>query len=69
MTPPPNSEGHRLHTGRGKHAQKPEQQPAEQVRAEIREDLAALNAFVEAYGSFAEMVREHCATDDRDAAR
>jgi antitoxin CcdA len=40
---------------------------AEQVRADIRQDLCALNAFVEAHGSFAEMVREHYATVEGDA--
>jgi antitoxin CcdA len=45
------------------------QGPAEQARAEIRQDLAALNAFVEAHGSFAEMVREHYVTVDGAAAR
>lgn len=40
---------------------------AEQARAEIRQDLAALSAFVEAHGSFAEMVREHDATVEGDA--
>ena len=35
------------------------QRLAEQVRAEIRRDLGALDAFVEAHGSFADMVREH----------
>ena len=40
---------------------------AEQVRADIRQDLCALNAFVEAHGSFAEMVREHYSTVDGDA--
>ena len=40
---------------------------AEQVRADIRQDLGALNAFVETHGSFAEMVREHYATVDGDA--
>jgi post-segregation antitoxin (ccd killing protein) len=39
---------------------------AEQARAEIRQDLRALDAFVEAHGSFAEMVREHYATVDGD---
>ena len=43
------------------------QRLAEQARAEIRQDLGALNAFVEAHGSFAEMVREHYATVDGDA--
>jgi hypothetical protein len=37
------------------------QQVAEQVRAEIRQDLGALKAFLEAHGSFAEIVREHYA--------
>jgi post-segregation antitoxin (ccd killing protein) len=40
---------------------------AEQARAEIRQDLGALKAFIEAHGSFAEMVREHYATVDHDA--
>ena len=40
---------------------------AEQVKADIRRDPGALNAFVETHGSFAEMVREHYATIDGDA--
>jgi hypothetical protein len=40
---------------------------AEQATADIRQDLGALNAFVETHGSFAEMVREHFATIDGDA--
>jgi hypothetical protein len=40
---------------------------AEQATADIRQDLGALNAFVETHGSFAEMVREHYATNDGDA--
>jgi antitoxin CcdA len=43
------------------------QRLAEQARAEIRQDLAALSAFVEVHGSFAEMVREYYATVDSDA--
>lgn len=43
------------------------QRMAEQVRADVRRDLGALNAFVEAHGSFPEMVREHYATVDGDA--
>ena len=43
------------------------QRRAEQVRADIGRDLGALNAFVEAHGSFAAMVREHYATGDGDA--
>jgi post-segregation antitoxin (ccd killing protein) len=43
------------------------QRLAEQARADIRQDLEALNAFVEAHGSFAGMVREHYATVDGDA--
>jgi post-segregation antitoxin (ccd killing protein) len=43
------------------------QRLAEQVRADVHRDLGAHNAFVEANGSFAEMVREHYATVDRDA--
>jgi post-segregation antitoxin (ccd killing protein) len=41
---------------------------AEQVRADIRQDLLALNAFVEAHGSFAAMVREHYASVDGAAS-
>jgi hypothetical protein len=44
------------------------QRLVEQARADIRQDLAALSAFVEAHGSFAEMVREHYATIDNDAS-
>lgn len=40
----------------------------EQARADVRQDLAALSAFVDAHGSFAEMVREHYATIDSDAS-
>jgi hypothetical protein len=40
---------------------------AEQARADIAQDLGALSAFVEAHGSFAEMVREHYAAVDGDA--
>jgi post-segregation antitoxin (ccd killing protein) len=40
---------------------------AEQVRADIRRDLGALDAFVEAHGSFPDMVREHYATVEDDA--
>ena len=40
---------------------------AEQIEADIRQDLDALNAFVEVHGSFGEMVREHYATADNDA--
>lgn len=43
------------------------QRLAEQARADIVQDLKALNAFVEAHGSFAAMVREHYATVDGDA--
>jgi post-segregation antitoxin (ccd killing protein) len=42
------------------------QRLAEQAKADIDRDLQALNAFVEAHGSFAEMVREHYATVDVD---
>ena len=40
---------------------------AEQIEAEIRQDLGALNAFVEVHGSFGEMVHEHYATAESDA--
>lgn len=43
------------------------QRLAEQAKVDIDRDLQALNAFVEAHGSFAEMVREHYATVDGDA--
>jgi hypothetical protein len=45
------------------------QQMAQQARSEINQDLAALNAFVETHGSFAEMAREHYATVDGNRAR
>jgi len=40
---------------------------AEQAKVEIDRDLEALNAFVEAHGSFADMVREHYAAVEDDA--
>lgn len=43
------------------------QRLAEQAKAEIERDLRALDAFVEANGSFGEMVREHYAAVDGDA--
>jgi post-segregation antitoxin (ccd killing protein) len=43
------------------------QRLAEQAKSEVRQDLDALEAFVEAHGSFAEMVRDHYATVDVDA--
>jgi antitoxin CcdA len=43
------------------------QRQAEQAKAEIRQDLAALSVFVEKHGSFAEMAREHYATAEGDA--
>jgi post-segregation antitoxin (ccd killing protein) len=43
------------------------QHVAEQVKAEIHQDLAAYSAFVETHGSFADMVREHYAAVDSDA--
>jgi antitoxin CcdA len=41
---------------------------AERVRAQIRCDLAAYDAFIEQHGSFAAMVREHYALPDDDAS-
>ena len=41
--------------------------PAERARTDVRQDLAAFHAFVEAHGSFADMVREHYAVVDGDA--
>jgi hypothetical protein len=55
MTPPPNSA-----------ERAPAQRLAEETRADIRQDLAALDAFVETHGSFAEIVRDHYATVDGD---
>jgi antitoxin CcdA len=43
------------------------QRLAEQAKADIDRDLGAFNAFVEAHGSFSEMVREHYAIVDGDA--
>lgn len=43
------------------------QRLAEQAKADIARDLQALNAFIEANGSFGEMVREHYAAVDSDA--
>jgi hypothetical protein len=53
MIPPPSSAGEAL-----------AQRLAHQARQDISQDLAALNAFVETHGSFAEMAREHYATVD-----
>jgi antitoxin CcdA len=36
---------------------------AEQLQAEIRQDLEAANAYMAKHGSFAEMVREHYRDD------
>jgi post-segregation antitoxin (ccd killing protein) len=41
---------------------------AERMRADIRRDLAAHDAFVETHGSFAKLVREHYAAADDDPA-
>lgn len=43
------------------------QRLAEQAKAEIEQDLQALNAFMATNGSFGEMVREHYAAMDSDA--
>lgn len=37
---------------------------AEALAAEIRLDLAAVNDYVEKHGSFADLAREHFASDD-----
>jgi hypothetical protein len=47
-----------LHTPRRK---------AEQLRAEIEQDIAAIDAYEQKYGSFAEMVRQHY-RDDQECA-
>lgn len=44
------------------------QRLAEQAKADIDRDLQALDTFVEAHGSFAQMVREHYAAVDDDAS-
>lgn len=42
---------------------------AERIKAEIRQDLAALDAYEAKHGSFAEMVRGHYQADDADEPR
>ncbi|HEX4420728.1 MAG TPA: type II toxin-antitoxin system CcdA family antitoxin [Kofleriaceae bacterium] len=37
---------------------------AEQLQAEIRQDLEATSSYIAKHGSFAEMVREHYADED-----
>jgi antitoxin CcdA len=39
---------------------------AEQLKAEIRQDLEAMNAYVAKHGSFAEMAREHYQGKDEE---
>jgi antitoxin CcdA len=39
---------------------------AEQIRAEIRQDLEAVDAYVAKHGSFADAVRQHYAGADED---
>lgn len=39
---------------------------AEQVEAEIRQDLEASSAYIAKHGSFAEMVRQHYGSSDED---
>jgi antitoxin CcdA len=36
-----------------------ERRKTEQLKAEIQQDIAACNAYVEKHGSFTDMVREH----------
>jgi post-segregation antitoxin (ccd killing protein) len=45
-------------------AQEVARHKAEQLKAEIRQDIEALDAYEAKYGSFPEMVREHYATSD-----
>jgi hypothetical protein len=40
---------------------------AEQLRAEIRQDLEAVDAYMAKHGSFAEMVRQHYRDHDKDS--
>jgi post-segregation antitoxin (ccd killing protein) len=39
---------------------------AEQLKAEIRQDLEAVSSYVAKHGSFAEMVRQHYHDSDED---
>jgi antitoxin CcdA len=39
---------------------------AEQLQAEIRQDLEATNSYISKHGSFAEMVRQHYQDNDED---
>jgi antitoxin CcdA len=39
---------------------------AEQLQAEIRQDLEATNAYISKHGSFADMVRQHYQDSDED---
>jgi antitoxin CcdA len=39
---------------------------AQQLRAEIRQDLEATSSYIEKHGSFAEMVRQHYRDDEED---
>jgi post-segregation antitoxin (ccd killing protein) len=50
-------------------AQEVARRRGEQLKAEIRQDLEALDAYEAKHGSFAEMVREHYqAAEDRSAS-
>jgi antitoxin CcdA len=45
-------------------AQEVARRKAEQLKAEIRQDLEAVNSYVAKHGSFAEMVRQHYHGDE-----
>ena len=45
-------------------AQEVARRKAEQLKAEIRQDLEAVNSYMAKHGSFAEMVREHYHGDE-----
>ena len=47
-------------------AQQVARRKAEQLRAEIEQDLEAMNAYTAKYGSFADMVREYYGNRDED---
>ena len=47
-------------------AREVERRKSEQLRAELRQDLEAANAYAEKHGSFAEMVREHYQRSEDD---
>jgi antitoxin CcdA len=47
-------------------AQEVERRRAEALAAEVKQDLAAYNAYAEKHGAFADLVREHYQNADED---